>query len=400
MPKYKYRAADRDGTRRCGILEVSDENELYEKLKEGNRYLIRARKLEEKRRYDPIKPKKLAAFLQELGMLLKAGISPVRALTVISGSDGLKEEEQEILSELLLRIRQGQPLSDAMENMEEVFPPMLISMIRAAEAAGNLDETALRMAEYYTKEYRISEKLKSAAAYPRFLAVLTAAVAVFLLQCVLPRFESLFLLMDELPIPTRILYAAMNFFHTYGFAAIIAAASGPVLLRVLLSIASVRLRVDRLKVRMPFTGNLRKIIYTARFARVVSSLYASGLPLVTAIQIAKDSIGNTYIQQQLEKSVEMVLAGKSVSESMEAVDGLAGKLVLAVRVGEETGRLETILNTMADDLEYEAELAAGRLLSFAEPAMIIVMALAVGFVMLAVMLPIYGSYAAIEASVY
>lgn len=400
MPKFRYTAADRTGKTVRGEMETPDEQELFETLKGENRYLISAEEILPKRSTRKLKALALADFSRELGTLLGAGVPLLRALSIISRSESLKQKERAVYIELVRQIRQGKALSDAMESMKDSFPPLMIHMFRASEKAGTMGQTALRMADYYTKEHRINEKLKSSMAYPQFLAVLMVAVVAILLGYVLPQFESLFAMMEELPLPTRILYGIAGFFRRYWYLAVILAAAGAAGWSVIRSADSVRLMRGRLRVQMPVVGKLWKTIYTTRFARTLSSLYAAGIPMITAMQIAKDSVGNFYLEKQLETAILIVRAGGTLSEAIEHVDGFVRKLDYGIRVGEETGSLDVMLDAIADDLEYESHQAVSNMLIYLEPVMIVILAVIVGFIMIAVMMPIYESYLVMESSVY
>ena len=381
-------------------MVAADENELYEKLKDEEKYLTSAKEVTAKKPTRSLKTQALADFCRELGTLLTAGVSLVRALGMIAQNDSIRQREREIYTELLRRIRQGVALSDAMESMEGVFPNMMISMFRASESAGNMDLTAIRLGEQYSKQHRLNAKVKSSMTYPKFLGFLVVAVVAILIGYVLPQFESLFSLMEELPLPTRILYAITGFVTKYWYLVIFGIAAGVIVIRSVCSIMQVRLVLDKIRIHLPLIGKLWKVIYTARFARALSSIYSAGIPIVTAMQIARNSIGNTYIEKQFDTAVPVVRGGGNLSDAIEPLDGFVKKLAFSIRVGEETGSLDVMLNSTSEDLEYESELAINKMVTYLEPAMIIIMALVVGFIMIAVMMPIYASYSAIETSAY
>lgn len=400
MAKYKYRAADIRGRTVRGVMAAADEIELHEKLKAEGRYLTSAKVLAERQYFRSLKAMALADFCREVGMLLGAGVSLARALGIISQNESVKFSERAIYIELLRLIRQGIALSDAMESLGSTFPPMLVHMFRAAEAAGNMDVTANCMAEHYSKEHRLNTKVKNSTAYPKILCFTIVGVVAILIGYVLPQFESLFSMMDELPLPTRFLFWITNMASRYWYLVLIGIAVGIAVIRMACSIGSVRLWMDKMKVHLPLTGKLWRVIYTARFARTLSSLYSAGIPIVPAMQIARNSIGNTYIDKQLDRTVFAVRAGENLSDALEPIDGFIKKLAFSVRVGEETGSLDSMLDSTADALEYESETAVNKMISYLEPGLIIVMALVVGFIMIAVMMPIYESYSVIEASAY
>jgi len=171
-------------------------------------------------------------------------------------------------------------------------------------------------------------------------------------------------------------------------------------IRIILMMPKVRLGMDRIKTHLPLFGKLWRTIYTARFARTLSSLYSAGIPIVAAMQVAKKTVGNLYIESQFEGAIAFVRGGGNLSEAIDQIDGFVPKMTSSIRVGEETGGLDAMLDTIADTLEYESEMAISKMVSYMEPALIIAMAVIVGFIMVAVMMPIYGSYNSIESSSY
>ena len=400
MARYRYKAIDAAGMRVRGEMVAHDEMTLFQNLKDEGKYLIQATVVEEKHSNRTLSSGILADFCRELGMLTRSGVSLVRALGIISKNDSHVGHSCVVYADLLRRIRQGQLLSDAMESMGSVFPTMLIHMFRVAESAGNLDQVALGMAEHYRKEHRFQAAVRTSLTYPKLLGALLILVVIILIGYILPQFEELFSVMEELPVPTRILYGVGSFFQEYWILSVVAAAAGMLLLRVVLSIEMVRCRLECMRIHMPILGKLWRMIYTARFAQTMSTLYAAGLPMTQAVLIAKNTLGNRYLERQLDKAVGKVRAGDSLSDAMEMIDGFQEKLAYSIRIGEETGCLSEILCAVSEDLSCEAEQEAERLVTCLEPMMILGLAAVVGFVVIAVMMPIYGSYSALNLSVY
>ncbi|MEG0310616.1 MAG: type II secretion system F family protein [Eubacterium sp.] len=155
---------------------------------------------------------------------------------------------------------------------------------------------------------------------------------------------------------------------------------------------SVRLEFDKLKVHLPWAGKLIKVIYTARFARTLSSLYSSGLSMINAMEISARIVGNTYIEHQFKKSTQMVRSGGTLSDAIGSVDGFDKKLVSTIFIGEETGNLDNMLDAIADSYDYDSEMAIQKMVTIIEPVMIIIMAVIIGTVMLSVMVPIMSMY--------
>ncbi|WP_455615886.1 type II secretion system F family protein [Eisenbergiella sp.] len=400
MPKYIYKAKTEEGEQISGRMQAMDENDLHLKLRQENKYLITAKREEDVQRVHKIKAKYLADFCRQIGTLSASGVSLVRALNIIAQDESNKKNEKTIFENILRQVRQGKALSEAMEEQGEAFPELLINMVRSAETAGNLDETSMRMADYYDKQFRMHSKISNATLYPKILSFVIVVVVIFMLSYILPQFQELFDQMEVLPLPTRILFAMSDGIREHWLILIILSAILIPLMIFVAHVPQVKLQLDRVKLHVPVFGKLLKIIYTARFARTISSLYSSGIPIVQALQIARRTIGNTYIDSQFDEAVSRIRTGGNLSDSLDLVDGFTKKLTSAIRVGEETGSLDTMLNSIADSMEFESNMAIDKMVAALEPILIIVMAIIVGFIMVSVLMPIYGSYDAISNSGY
>lgn len=398
MVTYKYRAQDENGKMISGTMQATDELDLHARLKQENKYLIQAKAQIEKNGMRRLKSNVVSDFAKNIGELLGAGVSLVKALRIISEDESIKPKEREVYAGLLKQVRSGIPLSDAMLASGDAFPPLFINMIKSAESSGSMDKISLQMSVHYEKEYRLNQKVKSSMTYPKILCVLIVVVVAIIMGYVIPQFKDLFSQMDSLPASTTILLAISNFVKHKWYVLIIAAVVIYIFSRVLMAIPAVRYAKDKLELKLPVIGKLRKVIYTARFARTLSSLYSAGISIINCLQIARNTIGNSYIERQFDRVIADVRAGMNLSESIDKVDGFTKKLSSSVAVGEETGALDTMLVSIANQMEYDSEVAMNKLVSYLEPAMIVVMAAVVGFVIISVIQPIYGSYATIANS--
>ena len=398
MVTYKYRAQDENGKMISGTMQATDELDLHARLKQENKYLIQAKAQIEKNGMRRLKSNVVSDFAKNIGELLGAGVSLVKALRIISEDESIKPKEREVYAGLLKQVRSGIPLSDAMLASGDAFPPLFINMIKSAESSGSMDKISLQMSVHYEKEYRLNQKVKSSMTYPKILCVLIVVVVAIIMGYVIPQFKDLFSQMDSLPASTTILLAISNFVKHKWYVLIIAAVVIYIFFRVLMAIPAVRYAKDKLELKLPVIGRLRKVIYTARFAHTLSSLYSAGISIINCLQIARNTIGNSYIERQFDRVIADVRAGMNLSESIDKVDGFTKKLSSSIAVGEETGALDTMLVSIANQMEYDSEVAMNKLVSYLEPAMIVVMAAVVGFVIISVIQPIYGSYATIANS--
>lgn len=395
MARFKYVAKDMSGKVHKGTVEAASENALTQQLREENLYLVEAKDLNGAKKHKKLKAKQLAAFCRELSTLLASGVTLVRALDIISEQEGMNKDERDIYKDVLQDLKRGISLSDAMES-KECFPDLMIGMIRSGEGSGNLDLVTQRLSIQYEKDYKLTQQVKSAMTYPCILLVLCVVIVILIVTFILPQFQSLFDQMESLPMITNILIAVSNFLVQKWYIALLTVAVLVALIRIIVGIPAVRRGVDWMKVHMWGFGKLFKVVYTARFARTLSSLYSSGMPLVSAVGVAAKTIGNGYVESQFDEVITMVRGGVPLSQGLREVDGLLKKLSSTILVGEESGRLDVMLDSIAETLEADAEQATKRMVTLLEPILIIFMALIVGCIMIGVMLPIYQSYSAIE----
>lgn len=395
---FRYTAKDIDGKVVRGAMEAADYDTLYSQLLAQGLYLQSATCRGAGRKPRTLRPQELSDLCRQLSTLLASGVSLVRALTIISQDEGISAGLRRIYESVLGEVRKGSSLSAALE-AQQVFPLLMLGMIRAGEGSGKLDQVAERLAIHYEKAHQMNQQIKSALMYPMILAILAVVVVIVIVTFVLPQFSDLFSTMDSLPGVTLALMAFSNFMVTKWYLMILGVAAAVMVIRTLLRIPAVRLEMDRRKLKMPVFGPLNQVICTARFARTISSLYSSGLPIVTALQTARDTIiGNAYIVSQFDDVLVQVRSGVSLSAALETVDGFQRKLCSSIAVGEETGRLDSMLDSIADSMEYDAQQASKRMMTILEPMLIVLMAFVVGFIIIAVMSPIIGSYSAIESS--
>ena len=379
-------------------MNASDETALNLSLRDEGKFLTQSSEVREKQFNGKLKTMIVADFCRQLGTLLGAGVSLVRALNIITGDENLRPKTRAVYNEILRLIKQGVALSDAMEQQAPAFPELLINMMRSAESSGNLDGTARRMAEHYEKEHKVNAKVKSAMIYPIILLVMMVVIVIFVVGYILPQFSDMFKTMGELPWMTQMVIGASDAVTNYWYLLIIGVMLIAMALRMILKIPKVRSGFDKFKIKMPVIGKLLRTIYTARFARTLSSLYGSGVPIMSSILTAARTVGNKYIENQFGESVQLLQQGGTLADAVRRIDGFENKLGSSIYIGEETGNLDEMLDVTADSYDYASEQAINKLVTLLEPCMLIIMGFLVGFIMLAILVPIFGSYAAIAQS--
>lgn len=399
MPNFRYTAKSMEGKIQKGTMEAAGEGALQQMLKEQGLYLIEAKDAAAVKKHKKLNARQLSEFSKELSTLLASGVSIVRALEIIAEEDGISPVTKALYLDILAELKRGLSLSEAME-MKQCFPELMLGMIRSGEGSGNIDAVMNRLALHYERENRLKQQVQSAMTYPMVLLVMSILVVILIVTFILPQFEELFAEMESLPVVTEILMGISDFLVTQWYVALLVIFLLFIILRTVGKIYKVRRTIDYIKVHMPVAGKLNKVIYTARFSRTLSSLYSSGMPIASALQTAGGTVGNVYVEEQFDKVISMVRSGIPLSQALREVDGFLRKLSSTIMVGEESGRLDAMLDSIAMTMEEEAEAATKRLVTLLEPILICIMALVVGFIIIAVMLPIYESYGAIEGSAY
>lgn len=264
---YRYTAKNMEGKSVRGTAEAEDYDALYAQLLGQGLYLQSASK-----GFGgggkALKSRQLADFCRELSTLLAAGVSLVRALTIISEQEGLNAAEKRLYASILAEVRKGANLSSALE-AQGVFPPLCLGMVRAGEGSGQLDRVTDRLARHYDSEHRLNQQLKSALTYPIILGILAVAVVIILVTFVLPQFNDLFANMDSLPATTLALMAASDFMTTRWYVVVMAVVVLVIAVQALLRVAEVKFAVDKMALTMPVFGRLNSVICTARSAACI-----------------------------------------------------------------------------------------------------------------------------------
>lgn len=393
MAEFSYLAAQPDGKKVRGKLNVNTPEQLKETLA-GRKLTLLDYKEAHESHGKRLKSNQLAEFCRELSSMLGTGVSLVRSMQIILNRD-LNPAMKATFVSLNSLIKRGVALSEAMERQDDVFPELLINMVKAGESNGKLDDSLKKMADHYESEHRTNQDVKGAMTYPIILIVITVLVIIIVFTYIFPTFIGVFGDMD-LPVLTQIMIAISNFMTQKWLLLIILIAAIGVAFYWISRIEKVRLAWDKFKIKCPKVGKLTKIIYTARFARTFSSLYSSGLTIINALQISKGTIGNRYIASQFDTVIRLVRQGTSLSEALKGVDGFDVKLTETIAVGEETGRVDELLLSIAESFDYESSMAIKKLVKLIEPIMIMVMAVIIIIVILSVMMPIYQLYSEID----
>jgi general secretion pathway protein F len=335
-----------------------------------------------------VKAKELAQVFRQLATLMEAGIPLISSLTALmdqSSNPLLKK----ILAQIRERVREGSSLADALSAHPQVFPNIFIGMVRAGEVSGTLAHTLDRWADFSEHQVDLRQRVRAALTYPVFMFIIGVGVLFFLMAFVVPTVTKIFSdLKQGLPWPTLILISVSGFLSQFWWALV----GGLIVLgwwlRRILRSESGALFWDRLKWKLPLTGELHRKLAVSRWSRTLGALVGGGLPLLQALEFSQDVTGNRLLSKALSQAKERVREGEEVAFSLRPSGLFPSVLLEMVSVGEKSGELGKMLEKVAVSLESEAESDLRSLIALLEPILILIMGVGVGFIALSILLPI------------
>ncbi len=391
MPLYTYEAADRAGKKVRASVEAQDETAVISQLKDRGLVPLsvkaaKARRLLASRR---VSKKDLLVFTQELASLLESGLAVDRALYVLSEYSE-KEAMRTILREVYMDIQRGQSLSQAMSR-HGIFPKLYVNMINAGEMGGMVDKVARRLAGFLETTVAFQDEVASALIYPALLTVVGGLSVVFIMLFVVPRFAGMFEDMGQaLPAPTLMLMNISDFLFAYWWLIAGALAGAAVLLRSYASTDEGRTFLDGLKLKLPVAKRLHMQLVIGRFARTLGTLLQSGVPILEAIRVSREVVGNEVVEEKLRGMEEGVQKGRGVAGPLLESGVFPPVVGQMIAVGEEAGRLEHAFLTVAERFETESKYMINRTVSLVAPAIILFMSVIVGFVVVSMLLAVFS----------
>lgn len=396
MPTYRYRAAAPQGLVKIGAIEALSQADALERLRRQGLSPIEAVEAgrtaakPDGERIGAADRKAAGRALSELSVLLSAGLSLDRALGVIVDT-ATRRGTGAAFARIHARVKEGAPLSRAMAESRGLFPPSAAAMAEAGEANGRLDVALARLAEALNGAEKLKETIISSLIYPAMLVMIALGVVGVMLFVVVPQFESL---LDsnaaQLPPTTKALLALSAGVRANGLYVLLAFVLLGVVLWRLVGQPGMRARIDREILRLPLIGPIVTNAETARFARVLGSLIEGGVPVPSALAIARRSVGNYHMGAAIERVAEALKQGGGLTGPL-AQTGVFPKLALSfLKTGEETARLGPMLDRLADVLDGEVRTAIGRTIGILTPAITVVIGVFIAIVIASLMTAILG----------
>jgi type IV pilus assembly protein PilC len=337
-----------------------------------------------------VKSKVLMIFTRQLATLIDSGLPLLRSLNVLS-----KQERDKVLKRTINKVadsvQSGSTFSDALALHPRIFNDLYVNMVKAGEVGGVLELVLNRLSEFQEKAAKIKNKVVAAMVYPGIVMTMAVGIMGFLLVFIVPKFETIFHdLLGDKPLPpvTRFVIAASDFLKNHGLIVLGIVVAVVTLYKFLGRTRGGRFVIDSFKLRMPLFGNLNRKTAISRFARTLGTLVTSGVPILQALNITRETAGNASIARAISQVHDSVKEGESIVQPLEASRVFPPMVISMVDVGEETGKLPEMLLKIADVYDDEVDNAVAAITSMLEPIMIVFLALIVGTIVLALFTPL------------
>ena len=341
-------------------------------------------------------PRDFAVFCRQFASITRAGVTIIETLNMLADSTENKKMKK-ALYEVRADVEKGESFADSMAGREGIFPELLIQMARAGEASGSLDTAMDRMAIQFEKSAKTQAMIKKAMIYPIVVALVAVAVVIVMLVVVIPSYMDMFeQLGTELPAITRAVVSLSNFIQAKWYIIVPVVAAVVFAIKTYAKTNSGKHVFGKLQLKVPAIQNLVVKSASAMMARTLSTLLTAGVPLIEAVDIVADTMTNIWFKEALKDALEQIMIGVPLSQPLQTCGLFPPMVFHMMRIGEEAGSTEEMLNKLADYYEEEVELAVQSLMAAMEPMIIIVLAGVVGILIAAVMAPMVTMYAALD----
>lgn len=398
MAEFQYKVIRPDGKTKSGRMSAKTKEAAVASLRaEKNTvtYIEEATGLKKGINFSfgaRVKPRDFSIFCRQFVSIVGAGVTIVDAFAMLQEQTSSKALQTAVRS-VHADISKGDTLANSMRRQNGVFPDMLCNMVEAGEASGSLDKSFTRMAIQFEKDAKLEAAVKKALIYPIVLIVVMIGVVFAMMTFVIPKFMGMFdEIGGELPIITKALMAVSDFFVGYWWAIILAALAAFVGYKVFYGTKQGKNIVDKLKLKIPVVGAVQTKSACARLGRTLCTLLGAGVPMIDALDITSRSMDNVHYQIAMKEAKDQVTRGVTLSRPLKTCGLFPPMVIHMVSIGEETGNIETMLENVANYYEEDVQNATESMMALMEPAIIIVMAGMVGFLVLAMLSPMFSLY--------
>ena len=426
MPRYNYVALDSRGQESTGLVEAPSPNEAIGRLRQAGYFPTNVfeegkggrdghrkratpaipRVAKSRRRINivlfqrkSVKTKTLMIFTRQLATLIDAGLPLLRSLNVLAKQerDGVLKNTINTLAD---SVQGGSTFSESLERHPVIFNKLYVNMVKAGELGGVLELVLGRLAEFQEKAQKIKNKVVAAMVYPIIVLVLAMGIMTFLLVFIVPKFQYIFHeMLGDKPLPpiTQFVIGISNFVKNHGFILVGIIVFVIAAYKFIARTSAGRHVIDRIKLRMPLFGNLIRKSTVSRFSRTLGTLVTSGVPILQALNITRETAGNSVIADAITKVHDSVKEGESIVQPLEVSAAFPPMVISMIDVGEETGQLPEMLLKIAEVYDDEVDNAVAGLTSLLEPIMIVFLALVVGTIVIALFTPLISIISGLQA---
>lgn len=401
MPVYQYKGFDKNGSVRSGILDADSPKEARSQLRSLQVHCtdlepMSTLTVSSSRRYMPRFMQArhrdaVVMLIRQLSTMLKSGIPLASCLTALIEQAGHPDLEV-VLRDVREKVTQGTTLAEALAHHPGYFDDLFVNMVRAGEAAGNLDQILGRLADFSQRQQRIRAKVQASLAYPMVMVIFGILVVIVLMTWVVPRILAVLKKGPgksiELPLPTQILMAVSGFMGQYWWVILGSLLAAWILFKIAMRSEEFRFKWDSFRMRVPVMGDLFRKSSVARFCTTLSTLLKSGIPALQALTIVKGIVGNVVMARVVGEIHDKIIEGADISGPVKKSGVFPPVVGYMISIGEQAGTLEEMLERVAEAYDEEVEISSQKVTSMVEPVLIISLSLVVGFIVVAILLPI------------
>ncbi|MFC1889939.1 type II secretion system inner membrane protein GspF [Thermodesulfobacteriota bacterium] len=398
MAVYEYKGLNDKGKSISGLVDADSPKSARDKLRrddifptsltEGKETKSLSREIDLKQVFERIGTRDIAIMTRQMSTLLRAGLPLISTLNALA--DQVESSKlRKVISQIRERVNEGASLATAMSDYPHIFPDLYVNMVAAGESSGSLEIVLSRLADYMEDQVQIKNKILTAMAYPIIMVCIAIAVIGILFTYVIPKFVEIFEdIHQALPLPTQVLIALAEFSQKFWWLIVILVIAAVYGLRHYRNTEKGRDVFDRTSLRIPIFGTIIRLAAISRFTKTLSTLLASGIPLLKALDIVKRIVNNTVISEAVENASENIKEGASIADPLRRSGVFPPMVTHMIASGEQSGELESMLEKVSEFFDSEVEIRVTAMTTLLEPIMILIMAGVVGFIVVSILLPL------------
>ena len=405
MSQFNYKARTPEGEVREGVIDVVNADAATDSLQKSGLIIVSLQEVKKQRsggsllRFfggNSVKARDLAIFSRQIATLFDARVPVIRALKTLV-VEAQSPVLQETISDILDDVSGGSSLSLSMSKHPNVFSYFYVSMVRAGEESGKLQEVFSYLADYLERSYEIGGKIKNALIYPAFILGVFILVIVLMLVVVVPKLSSIFIETNT-PVPfyTQIVMQSSAFLRSYGIFVLIVATGGGIFFLQYIRTPRGKELLDVIKLKVPVFGNLFQKFYLSRIADNLASLINSGVPIIRALQVTASVLDNKVYEEVILDATRSIKSGNTIGAALEQYEEIPPLMTQMIRIGEDSGRLDFILNALARFYKRDVDNMVAGIVSLIEPALIVLLGGGVGILVASILIPLYSLSTSIQ----